>query len=120
MVGLLDVDVDAALTRVGLPVDRSSPVRTFSDGMRRRLALARFFLRTPSVILFDEPFAALDPAGRTLMREIIAEVKSRGATVIVASHLIQTASASCDHAVALDEGRVNSRGSIAEAVERFA
>jgi heme exporter protein A len=118
--GGFEVDVEAALTRVGLPVNRTSPVRTFSDGMRRRVALARLLLRTPSVILFDEPFAALDPAGRTLIGEIISEMKSNGATVIVASHLIRTASLSCDHAVSLDEGRVNWRGSIAEAVERFA
>ena len=118
--GGLDVDVELALKQVGLPVDRFSPVRTFSDGMRRRVALARVLLRSPDVVLFDEPFAALDPAGRTLVGQIISDLKSRGVTVIVASHLIRTASLSCDHAVSLDEGRVSWQGSIAEAVERFA
>jgi heme exporter protein A len=84
MHGKPNANVSAALERVQL----SSPnrVRAYSSGMRKRLALAKMLLLEPDLILLDEPFAALDPEGKNLVETLILEEKTRGATLIIASH----------------------------------
>jgi heme exporter protein A len=93
------------LRRVGLDPDRHDPVRTFSAGMRRRAALARLLLKKPAVVLLDEPFTALDPAGRELLMGVIRELRDAGATVLMATHLPQVARAVAEHAMILERGR---------------
>ena len=108
--GGLAVDVPAALARVGLPADRRDPVRTFSAGMKRRLALARALLKNPDVLLLDEPFAALDPDGRELVGRLVDEIRASGVTLVVATHLPGSALSFCDQAAHMDDGRVIWRG----------
>lgn len=76
----------AALGEVGLTIDADRRVRGFSAGMRRRLALARLLLAAPSLILLDEPHAALDAEGMDLVDRLVARWREGGATVLVASH----------------------------------
>ncbi len=111
----VEVDVRTALERVGLPVDRKDPIRTFSAGMKRRLALARSLLGEPELVLFDEPFAALDPAGRDLVMERVLELRRGGATFVMATHMPSTAAAVCEQAIVLDSGRVKWRGPAVDA-----
>ena len=99
-------DIPALLCRVGLDPDRDDPVRTFSAGMRRRIALARMLLKQPRLVLLDEPFTALDPPGRELMLSVIRDLKESGAMVLMATHLPPTAARVCEHALALEGGRV--------------
>ncbi len=99
-------DIPALLTRVGLDPDRDDPVRTFSAGMRRRIALARMLLKKPRLVLLDEPFTALDPPGRELMLSVVEDLKQTGASVLMATHLPPVAARVCEHAVALESGRV--------------
>ncbi|MDQ3880119.1 MAG: heme ABC exporter ATP-binding protein CcmA, partial [Chloroflexota bacterium] len=78
--------VDAAIDAVGLPPFASDRVAGFSAGMRKRAALARLLLGRPSLVLLDEPYAALDVDGAALVDRLLGELRAAGATVVVASH----------------------------------
>jgi len=116
--GGLPVDADSLLRRVSLPVDRRDPVRTFSAGMRRRLALAVALLKTPRLMLLDEPFTALDPEGRALVGAVLDDLRSRHATIVLTSHHPEEAAPYCTAAAHLDDGRIAWRGTPAEAVAK--
>ncbi|MBN1204502.1 MAG: heme ABC exporter ATP-binding protein CcmA [Myxococcaceae bacterium] len=93
------------LTRVGLTRRTQSPVRQFSAGMRKRLAIARLLMKAPSLALLDEPFGELDPSGIQAMETIIGELKASGVTVILATHLIEQGLSLCEERLHLSEGR---------------
>ena len=76
----------AALERVGLADAAAKQVRYFSSGMKKRLGLARQLLLDPDLWLLDEPHAALDEEGKRLVDECLTEARSRGRTVLLASH----------------------------------
>lgn len=78
--------VPAALERVGLAAVAEDRVRTYSQGMRQRVALARSILRAPELLLLDEPYAGLDDGAKDLVDEIITETRDDGRTVILATH----------------------------------
>jgi heme exporter protein A len=99
------VDRDAVLRRVGLDPARRDPVRAFSAGMRRRLALAVVLLKEPRLLLLDEPFTALDPAGRAVVADVVREARARGACVVMATHLPEVAAELCDRSLHLADGR---------------
>lgn len=99
-------DARALLDRVGLDPARRDPVRTFSAGMLRRIALARMLLKQPKLVLLDEPFTALDPPGRELMISVANELRATGAVLVMATHLPTVATRICDQAMALEAGRV--------------
>lgn len=87
--GLLGGDgapINAALTRVGLAASADLPVRMFSAGMGRRLALARLLIAYRPVWLLDEPAAALDAAGKALLNQLIEEHRAGGGIVVAAVH----------------------------------
>jgi heme exporter protein A len=96
----------ALLARVGLAARADDPVLSFSAGMRKRLALARVLLQQAEVVLLDEPYGELDPPGFDLLDAAIAELKARGATVIMATHLVERGRALCEHALLLEDGRL--------------
>jgi ABC-type multidrug transport system ATPase subunit len=97
----------AMLERVGLgDVATEVQSRTFSRGMSQRLALARALLHEPELLLFDEPSAALDPAGAAwLQRELGAE-RDAGRVVVLVTHDLDAAAAVAEHVVVLRRGRV--------------
>jgi len=94
------------LARVGLQERGDDPVSEFSAGMRKRLSLARVLLQDAPIVLLDEPYGQLDPAGFGFMDGLITELRSKGRTVLVASHQIDRVSALADHALVLEQGRV--------------
>ena len=97
---------ESLLARVGLEARADDPVASFSAGMRKRLALARVLLQDAGVVLLDEPYGELDPPGFALLDRVISELRSRGATVIMATHLVERGRALCDRALMLEEGRL--------------
>ena len=99
----LDLEI---LARVGLKERAHDPVASFSAGMRKRLSLARVLLQAKPVVLLDEPYGELDPAGFELLDGVLAELRARGATVIMATHLVERGRQLCDRALLLDEGRL--------------
>jgi heme exporter protein A len=98
--------VDAALAAVGLTDAAAQRVRGFSAGMRRRLALGRVLLARPSVLLLDEPFAALDVDGAALVVSLMDRWRREGATVLLASHATEHLAGTCDASVELAGGLV--------------
>jgi heme exporter protein A len=96
--------VGTALQRVGLASDRGARVGRFSAGMRRRLALARILLGHPRLVLLDEPYAALDAGGMSLVDELLGEWRDTGATVLVATHAAERLEPVIDGWMRLEHG----------------
>jgi heme ABC exporter ATP-binding subunit CcmA len=95
------------LTRVGLgDVPSDAPARTFSRGMLQRLALARALAHDPALLLFDEPSAALDPAGAAWLQTELAAERAAGRTVVLVTHDLEATAAIADQVVILRRGRV--------------
>lgn len=97
--------VDALLERVGLGRRSTHPIRQFSAGMRKRLAIARLLLKKPSLALLDEPFGELDPAGIREMEAIIRELREQGTTLVLATHLVEQGESLTEERLHLQEGR---------------
>jgi heme exporter protein A len=101
-----DHAVADALGTVGLADGATNRVRSFSAGMRRRLALGRILLARPSLVLLDEPFSALDPAGMRLIEQLLAGWRRDGVTALVASHATEHMDGHADATVRLEGGLV--------------
>lgn len=102
------------LAQVGLLARAGDPVASYSAGMRKRLALARTLLQEASVILLDEPYNGLDPDGFRLIDDLLCRFRERGATVLMATHLLERGSALCDQGIVLEEGRLTWSGPAAD------
>jgi ABC-2 type transport system ATP-binding protein len=100
------LDVDDLLARVGLDDRRSVPWRRLSGGEQRRLSFALAVVGRPDVVFLDEPTAGVDLDGRRLVREVVAELRDRGATVLLTTHDLDEAERSADRIVIVDRGRV--------------
>jgi len=96
----------AALQQVELESAAADRVRTFSAGMKRRLALARILLGQPRLLLLDEPFTELDQRGRKWLGEFLLGFKSSGGAVIVATHSFGSGLAVSDRVAILQGGRL--------------
>ena len=94
------------LARTGLLLFAADPVRTYSRGMVQRLAIARVLLHDPEVLLLDEPFTGLDSGGVRLVGEMLAELKSRGRTMLIVSHRPDEVLHLADRFAVLARGRV--------------
>ena len=96
----------ARLAEFGLAERADDSVSTFSAGMRKRLALARTRLQDATVVLLDEPYAALDPPGFRLVDRLLDRLRARGSTVLMATHLLEHGASLCDEGLILEEGRL--------------
>ncbi|WP_105372353.1 ABC transporter ATP-binding protein [Neorhizobium huautlense] len=96
---------DALFERVGLAQEAADrPVRTYSKGMRQRLGLAQALLGEPRVLLLDEPTSGLDPALRRSFYDLIADLRSDGATVLLSSHALTELEDRADRVIIVNRG----------------
>jgi ABC-2 type transport system ATP-binding protein len=108
--------IDGALARVGLSGRANDLVRSYSQGMRQRLGVARCLLADPELLILDEPMNGLDPGGILDFRIMIGELVAEGRTVFLSSHLLDEIEKTCDAAAIVDRGRVIAEGPIGELV----
>ncbi|MDQ0910428.1 ABC-2 type transport system ATP-binding protein [Streptomyces canus] len=111
-----DAHLDEALQIAGLGDALSRAVRTYSQGMRQRLAIAQAMLGMPDLLILDEPTNGLDPPQIREMREVMIRYAAAGRTVIVSSHLLAEIEQSCTHLVVMDRGRLVQAGPVAEII----
>src|SRR5262245_1667909 len=103
---VLEGRIDDLLTRVDLLDAAHRPIRTYSKGMAQRIGLAQALLHEPDLVFLDEPTSGLDPLGRRLVRDIIGDLRRRGATVFLNSHLLGEVEATCDRVAFVKAGRI--------------
>lgn len=113
---VLERRIDELLVRVDLTDAEDRPLREYSKGMTQRVGLAQALINDPELVFLDEPTSGLDPLGRLLVRDIIQELRDRGTTVFLNSHLLGEVEATCDRVVFVREGRVARELSLAQSV----
>ncbi|MFF0447485.1 alpha/beta fold hydrolase [Streptomyces sp. NPDC004609] len=109
-----DAHIEEALEIAGLGDALARAVRTYSQGMRQRLAIAQAMLGMPDLLILDEPTNGLDPPQIREMRDVMIRYAAGGRTVIVSSHLLSEVEQSCTHLVVMDRGRLIQAGPVAE------
>ncbi|SEM04922.1 alpha/beta fold hydrolase [Streptacidiphilus jiangxiensis] len=109
-----DAHVAEALEIADLGEALERPVRTYSQGMRQRLAIAQAMLGLPELLILDEPTNGLDPQQIREMRAVITRYAAGGRTVIVSSHLLSEVEQTCTHLVVMTQGRLLAAGPVAE------
>jgi ABC-2 type transport system ATP-binding protein len=107
-------DIDEVLKKVNLYDRRWTSFKSFSLGMKQRLAIGAALLGDPSVLVLDEPTNGLDPVGIAEIRKLIVELKDKGHTIIMASHLLDEVEKVCTHAAILKTGNLITTGDVAE------
>jgi len=108
---------EAVLARVGLTDAADRKARTFSMGMRQRLALGAALLARPELLILDEPTNGLDPGGIQEMRTLVRElVDQDGVTIILSSHLLDEVEKVCDRVAILNHGKLIAEGRVADLV----
>ncbi|MEH0578638.1 CocE/NonD family hydrolase [Streptomyces sp. B21-108] len=111
-----DAHLAEALEIAGLGDALARAVRTYSQGMRQRLAIAQAMLGLPDLLILDEPTNGLDPPQIREMREVMIRYAAAGRTVIVSSHLLSEVEQTCTHLVVMDRGKLVQAGPVAEIV----
>ncbi|MFF0107011.1 alpha/beta fold hydrolase [Streptomyces hirsutus] len=111
-----DSRMEEALEIAGLGDALARAVRTYSQGMRQRLAIAQAMLGLPDLLILDEPTNGLDPPQIREMREVMIRYAAAGRTVIVSSHLLSEVEQSCTHLVVMDRGQLVQAGPVHEIV----
>ena len=109
-----DVDTALAIADLGTAVDRK--VKTYSQGMRQRLGLARVLLGKPEILVLDEPTNGLDPGEMREVRQLVRRVAEAGSTVLFSSHVLAEVEQICTHAVVMDKGRLVATGSVSDLI----
>lgn len=102
--GVSTENIDEKLKIVNLYERRDSKFRTFSLGMKQRLAIASALLNDPEILILDEPTNGLDPQGIHEIRQIIKKIATNGTTILLASHLLDEVEKVCSHVVVIRKG----------------
>ncbi len=106
--------VEGLLKQVGLWDSRRLAVRKYSRGMLQRLGLAQALINDPDLVILDEPAGGLDPIGRRELRDILLQLRDRGKTVFLSSHILAEVETVCDRIAILRDGRLAAVGRIGD------
>ena len=99
-----DQRIKEVLQEVDLQVSSTKKIRTFSKGMLQRLGLAQAILNEPDILFLDEPLDGLDPLGRAEVKKIILDLKKRGKTIFINTHILGDVEEICDQVGIIDRG----------------
>ncbi len=110
----VDERLPAWLARVGMEKDADRKVREYSKGMQQRIGLAQALIHEPELVFLDEPTDGVDPVGRAAVRAIVADLRTRGVTVFINSHLLMEVERMCDRVVIMDKGKILREGTVSE------
>ena len=102
----------ALIKRVGLERDRKRQLREYSKGMTRRIGVAQALINDPELVILDEPTSGLDPIGTREMKDLIVELREKGKTVIMSSHLLADVEDVCDRIAVLHQGELKELGRV--------
>ena len=108
--------IPRVLETVGLLGRERDKVKTYSTGMKQRLAIASALLREPEVLILDEPTSGLDPGGMRDVRALIHRLNEEGLTIFLSSHLLAEVEQLCNRVAVIGNGRLLAEGTIAEVV----
>jgi ABC-2 type transport system ATP-binding protein len=109
--------VQELLDLVGLTEARNQRLSTYSKGMLQRIGLAQALINEPKLVVLDEPTAGVDPAGSRDIRNLIVDLKNRGVTVLISSHLLEHVEEVCDRVGILSKGALVREGPLDELIE---
>lgn len=112
----LPARVNRWLERVGLADRAAEPIQRFSKGMVQRLGLAQAMLNEPDFLILDEPTEGLDLLGRQMLREVVAEMRGAGKTVLLVSHVLGEVEELCDELAVIVGGQIAYRGNLNELI----
>jgi ABC-type multidrug transport system ATPase subunit len=104
--------MEELLDLVQLKERRRSAFKTYSLGMKQRLALAACLIGNPDVLILDEPTNGLDPEGMVEMRQVIQKIAAQGKTIILASHILDEVEKICSHVAIIKKGKLLASGAI--------
>lgn len=107
-----DDDLEAILDKVNLLERKESKFRTYSLGMKQRLAIGATLIGKPDVVIFDEPTNGLDPQGIAEVRTTLLDIASSGKTVVLASHILDEVEKICSHVAIIKKGNMLATGSV--------
>jgi len=108
--------IRSLLELVGLEKAKDLQLRKFSKGMLQRIGLAQALINDPELVILDEPLGGLDPLGRKEMRDIIFQLKEKGKTVFLSSHILQDIEMICDKVAIIMDGQIVSQGKLQELI----
>jgi ABC-2 type transport system ATP-binding protein len=108
--------VESVLDQMDLTEAADKRVATYSRGMLQRICLGQALVNDPDLLILDEPTSGLDPLARIRIRNVIADLKSRGKTVFFSSHELSEVETVCDHMAILSKGQIVKQGPVAELV----
>jgi ABC-2 type transport system ATP-binding protein len=113
---LLNKRIDELIHLVGLEDARDRRIGGFSKGMLQRIGLAQALIQDPRLVVLDEPTAGVDPAGSHQIRDLILDLKKRGKTVLLTSHLLEQVQEICDRVGIMARGEMIREGALGELV----
>jgi ABC-2 type transport system ATP-binding protein len=103
---------DMLIEMVGLGRDKKRQLKEYSKGMTRRIGVAQALINDPELVMLDEPTSGLDPIGTREMKDLIIDLKNRGKTVIMCSHLLADVEDVCDRIAVLHQGELKELGRV--------
>ena len=106
--------ISASLGHVGLADVADNRVSTFSRGMRQRLGIAEILMKEAQIAILDEPTSGLDPQATVELLEIIRDLKKRGVSVLLSSHLLERVQSVCDRVALFNQGKIALIGTVSE------
>lgn len=113
-----DGRVDTVLGAVGLTDRAGDRYKSYSLGMKQRLAIAATLLKEPDLLILDEPTNGLDPAGIREIRSLIRDLAASGTTVLISSHILAEIQQVCDSVTIIGRGRMLAGGAVADVLQR--